>query len=58
MEIIYSNINLGDVKYIDSVKSYENNNTTLDIDHVLEAFVNTTPGSHNLIVILIWEFQK
>lgn len=50
MEIIYSNINLGDIKYIDSVKSYENNNTTLDIDHILEAFVNTTPGSHNLIV--------
>ncbi len=51
MEIIYSNINLDNIKYdIDSVKSYENNSITVDRDHVLEAFVNTTPGSHNLIV--------
>lgn len=51
MEKIYSNINLDDIKYnIDSVKSYENSNIIRDIHHVLEAFVSTTLGSHNLIV--------
>jgi len=51
MEIITSNINLDNMQYnTDYVKSFENNGITRDINRTLEAFVNTTPGSHNLIV--------
>lgn len=51
MKKLYTNINLNDLKNnTDYVKSFENNDITRDIDHVLEAFVNTPPGSHNLIV--------
>ena len=42
---------MDDIRYnTDPIRSYDNSNITSEIDHVLEAFLNIMPGSHNLIV--------